>query len=105
MAESNKTKNLCPNISMEEWIQNEHESAECRSCLLPPIIQWYRNELQEKGLDNLADEIKIEVEGGDPLLMAKKFDEIKERVPDDLKSRLKEFDCYAQTYKGNGDGE
>jgi len=91
-------------ISMTEWIQQEDDS-KCRSCLLPPVIQWYRDELQEKGLDNLADEIKIEVENGDPLLIAKRFDEIKEKVPSDVKERLKEFDCYAQTYKGDGDGE
>lgn len=71
----------------------------CRPCLLPPLIQWYREELQEKGLDNFADEIKTVVENGDPLLIAKKFDEIKEKVPDDVKQRLREFDCYAQTYK------
>jgi hypothetical protein len=91
-------------VSMEEWIQNEDES-ECRSCLLPPVIQWYRDELQEKGLDNFAGQIKTAVESGDPLLMAKKFDEIKEKVPDNVKERLKEFDCYAQMHKENGDGE
>jgi len=92
-------------VSMEEWIQNEDEEKECRSCLLPPVIQWYRDELQEKGLDNFASQIKIAVESGDPLLMAKKFDEIKEKVPGNVKERLKEFDCYAQMHKGNGDGE
>ena len=91
-------------VSMEEWIQNEDEK-ECRSCLLPPVIQWYRDELEEKGLGNLASQIKTVVEGGNPLLMAKKFDEIKEKVPGDVKERLKEFDCYAQIHKGNGDGE
>jgi len=84
---------------MAEWIQNGGDSEECRPCLLPPVIQWYRDELQEKGLGNLARQIKTVVKKGDPLLIAKRFDEIKEKVPDDVKERLKEFDCYAQTHK------
>lgn len=71
----------------------------CRPCLLPPLIQWYMEELREKGFDNFADEIKTAVENGDPLLIAEKFDAVKEKVPDDVKQRLREFDCYAQTYK------
>jgi len=104
--ENNETKSPCAGcISMAEWIQQGDDSKECRPCLLPPVIQWYKNELEEKGLGNLADEIKVAVENGDPSLIAKRFDEIKEKVPDDVKERLKEFDCYAQTFKGDEDGE
>ena len=92
-------------VSMVEWIQNGDDDKECRSCLLLPVIQWYRGELQEKGLDDFADEIKVAVEKGDPSLIARRFDEIKEKVPGDVRERLKEFDCYAQTHKEDGDGE
>lgn len=118
---NDKDKDPCSDVvSMTQWMEKdtsgffnlndpgapeEHESIVgangevCRPCLLPPLIQWYMEELQEKGFDNLAGEIKTAVEGGDPLLIAKRFDEVKENVPDDVKQRLREFDCYAQTYK------
>jgi len=119
--ENDKDKDPCSCIlSMTQWMEEDtsgfHNLADpdapeepesivgangevCRPCLLPPLIQWYREELQEKGFDNLAGEITTVVEDGDPLLIAKKFDEVKEKVPDDVKQRLREFDCYAQTYK------
>lgn len=88
-----------PDIPEEPGIIVSANGEVCRPCLLPPLIQWYMEELREKGFDNFADEIKTVVEGGDPLLMAEKFDEVKEKVPDNVKQRLREFDCYAQTYK------
>jgi len=73
---------------------------ECRMCLLPPLIQWYESELRERGHNNLADEVKALTNSNDPLEVAEKFDEIKGRVDEDTRKRLKDFDCSAQVYKG-----
>jgi len=85
---------------MTEWLQANDDTKECRPCLLPPVIQWYHEELEERGLNDLAQELEAAVHEGDPLLIVKKFDAIKGTVPEDVKERLKEFDCAAQTYDG-----
>ncbi|MBA7707938.1 hypothetical protein ES703_116822 [subsurface metagenome] len=92
-------ENPCASItSMEKWVE-EGDEAECRPCLLPPVIRWYRDHLQQSGLNELAHEMETAIEGADPLIIAKTFDSIKAKVPDDVKKRLEEFDCAAQLYK------
>ena len=89
-------------IHMRDWIQQPDDKI-CRPCLLGPVIQWYRDELQAKGLNDLAIEVEGAIEGGE-ITMATKLDEIKSKVSPELKARLREFDCYAQIYKGEEDG-
>jgi len=104
--EENKIEGSCAYIiDMAQWIQEGDDNIECRPCLLPPLIQWYCEELQERGLNDLVDVIKKAVEIGDPLKIAKKFDAIKEVVSDELKERLKEFDCHAQFFKPENNGK
>ena len=89
----------CAGITgMKEWIEGGDER-ECRPCLLAPVIRWYRDELQQRGLNELAHEMEAAIEGADPLVIAERFDDIKNKVPDDVKERLKEFDCAAQLFK------
>ena len=83
---------------MKEWVQGGDPS-ECRECLLAPVIQWYREELQEKGHADLATELTQAVNTADPLTLCEKLDTIKDAVEESLRERLKEFDCAAQTYE------
>lgn len=93
-------ENPCAAIrGMKEWIEDGGDESECRPCLLAPVLRWYRDELQQRGLNELAHEMEMAIEGADPLVIAEKFDDIKNKVPDDIKERLKEFDCAAQLYK------
>ena len=92
-------KNLCADISsMQQWINGGTEE-ECRPCLLPPVIQWYREELSGNGMAALASEIESAVQGGDPDMIAWTIDNIKAKVPEPLRQRLREFDCHAQLHK------
>ena len=92
-------KDLCANItSMQQWINGGGEE-ECRPCLLPPVIQWYREELSENGMTALASEIESAVQDGDPGMIAWTIDNIKAKVPESLRQRLREFDCHAQLHK------
>lgn len=90
-------------IGMRDWIQQPDNDGVCRPCLLAPVTQWYMNELQGKGLNDLAAELEGAV-NGDEITLATKLDEVKDKVSPDLKARLKEFDCHAQLYKGGEDG-
>lgn len=96
--------NPCANmVSMTEWLEGETEE-DCRSCLLPPVIQWYAEALKENGLDELALEIEEVIKDSEPVVITKKLDEIMEKAPDDIKGRLMDFNCAAQTYE-EPDGE
>ena len=97
---------LCAStISMSKWIQEGDKNEECRPCLLPPLIQWYKEELQEKGFEELSSKIKEATDSGDPVKIAEVFDAIKDKVPNELKERLKEFDCHIQLFKENDNAE
>lgn len=95
-------KDTCANITgMKEWIEGDKNTdKECRMCLLPPVLQWYESELRERGHNDLADEVKALINSNDPLEVAEKFDEIKGKVDEDTRKRLRDFDCAAQVYEG-----
>ncbi len=90
---------------MKEWVQEEDPNGICRDCLLAPVLQWYREELVEKGhtkfveeLDQIAHEAEVL-----PLTLCEKFDTIKGEVEESLRERLEEFDCAAQAYEPEDD--
>ena len=85
---------------METWLADSPEG-ECRPCLLPPVIQWYREELEQHHPE-LVKEVDSAVHSGDASLIAWTFDSIKGKVPEKLQERLKEFDYHIQHYKGMG---
>ncbi|KKL08561.1 hypothetical protein LCGC14_2574660 [marine sediment metagenome] len=85
---------------MAPWVEGGTEN-ECRPCILGPVVQWYRDELKEKGL---SEEAAALVEVADnpessPLQVCEKLDRIKDEVGEPIRERLKEFDCAAQTYE------
>lgn len=83
---------------LKEWIHGPNQKL-CRPCALPILAGWYRNELEESGQADMANEI-VGLSGKEdvtPDELAEKLDGLKERVQDEkLKSRLKEFDCVIQ---------
>ncbi len=96
--------NPCPNLQpMAEWIKGETPGT-CRPCTLTPVVQWYWEELKERGLTDIAAELEAEVgvleEDNVEQVMAicKDLDEIKANAPEELRKRLEEFDCAIQSF-------
>lgn len=88
----------CPAQSMERWMK-EQEGEDCKPCLLAPVAQWYYSELQERGRDDLAQELEQAVTSDDGVAIAAVLDRIKEGADSGLRERLLEFDCALQTYR------
>ena len=90
---------------MATWIKEEDPRGICRECLLAPILQWYRDELKDKGHNGFVrnlDEIARAAEVL-PLQLCEEFDKIKGEVEESLRERLEEFDCAAQAYEPEDD--
>lgn len=81
---------------MEKWIQGD--TTFCRPCILPVTIDWYRQELAERGRQDLVEEIDNARMTEDTEATCKAMDAIKDKVPVDLKYRLMEFDCSTQEH-------
>lgn len=88
---------------MEEWVK-EGKPEECRPCLLGPVAQWYRDELEGKGhkdkaqvIEKLADETDVN-NTEQVLTFCRELDNIKNSVEEPLRERLKDFDCAAQSF-------
>lgn len=94
-------ENQCPiEIKpMADWVGEEDPDGLCRSCILGPVVQWYRDELQEQGQQELAENLVASIESDDAVKICKEMDDIKEQVDEELKDRLLEFDCSIQSFK------
>ena len=90
---------------MKVWVQEEGPSGICRECLLGPVLQWYRDELSDKGYTKFVDELNQIAHEAEvlPLTLCEKLDNIKGEVEESLRERLEEFDCAAQAYKPDDD--
>ena len=90
---------------MKVWVQEEDPNGICRECLLAPVLQWYREELNEKGHTKFAEELAQIAHEAEvlPLTLCEKLDNIKSEVEESLRERLEEFDCAAQAYKPEDD--
>jgi len=88
---------------MEEWIEGDTNF--CRPCILPVTIDWYRQELSERGHQELVEEIDKARMTEDPDATCKVMDAIKDRVPVDLRYRLMEFDCLTQEHAADMESE
>lgn len=92
--------NLLP---MAEWIKGE-EPGTCRPCMLAPVVQWYWQELKERGDEETAAQLEAEVDvleednAEQVMALCKDLDEIKAAAPEELRKRLKEFDCSIQSF-------
>ncbi len=90
---------------MATWVQEKDPKGICRDCLLGPVLQWYRDELNEKGYNKFVSELDEIARAAEvlPLQLCEEFDKIKGEVEESLRERLAEFDCAAQTYKPDDD--
>jgi len=90
---------------MADWIQEEDPKGICRECLLAPVLQWYREELVEKGYSKFTAELDTIARAAEtlPLQLCENLDKIKSEVEESLRERLEEFDCAAQTYDPDDD--
>jgi hypothetical protein len=84
---------------MAEWVGEEDKNGLCRECLLGPVVQWYRDTLQENKKESMAAELSDLTEAATPLQLCEKLDTIKGEVEESLRERLLDFDCAAQTYE------
>ena len=102
MAENKCPVDLKP---MKEWVQEEDPEGICRECLLAPVLQWYREELSDKGHTKFVNELNEIARAAEvlPLTLCEKLDNIKDEVEESLRERLEEFDCAAQAYKPDDD--
>ena len=89
--------------SMEQWISEDTKF--CRPCVLPVTIDWYRQELTERGHIELVEELDKARMTEDPDATCKAMDAIKERLPVDLRYRLMEFDCSTQEHAAEMEDE
>jgi len=83
---------------MAEWVVEEDPRGTCRECLLGPVLQWYRDTLQENNKKALANELSALTETATPLQICEKLDIIKTVVEESLRERLKDFDCATQSF-------
>jgi len=90
---------------MKVWVQEEDPNGICRECLLAPVLQWYREELNEKGHTKFAEELAQIAHEAEvlPLTLCEKLDNIKGEVEESLRERLEEFDCATQAYNPEDD--
>ena len=85
--------------SLEKWYSEDHEEEDgiCRPCTLKPLASFYVGVLEDKGLQEQADDLKQVFEQGDLLTTARKMDTIKASVGPDVRSSLENLDCFVQT--------
>lgn len=87
---------------MEKWV-GEEDTKQCRPCLLGPVVQWYADELKERGKVAVANRLTKTAEESDPLTLCRELDNIKNEVEEPLRERLKDFDCAVQAFKDEDD--
>lgn len=95
---------ISPSQPMAAWVGGGSE-AECRPCILGPVVQWYAGELRQQGHEDKAQRIEQAAQGQDPLQLCAEFDNIKGEVEDPLRERLCDFDCAVQAYDPQADLE
>ena len=87
---------------VKDWLDGD--TSYCRPCIMPVPIDWYQQELRERGQGDLADELERARMTEDPATVAQVMDSIKEKVNHDTRYRLMEFDCYTQEFAAEEDG-
>jgi len=102
--ESPEIKCACKNLQpMAEWVKEEDPDT-CRPCILGPVVQWYYQELKERGDEETAAKLETEVDVlteddiEQAVAICKDLDEIKVAAPEELRQRLEEFDCSVQYF-------
>lgn len=91
--------NACANLlPMEQWIADDKQG-ECRPCLLGPVVQWYRDTLDESGQKELASKLEKVSESANSVELCHELDQIKKAVPEEIRQRLVDYDCSAQRFE------
>ncbi len=85
-------------LPMVEWVQGG-DAEKCRDCMFTITIPWYYEELQERGLNEIMEDMEKIQKEGDPIKVAAALDQIKEQVEPEVKQRLLEFDCATQSFE------
>jgi hypothetical protein len=90
----------CKDIKpMKDWATSPSKNKKmCHSCMIGVPANWYEAELRDNGRGDLADELESHrvSETATAESVAKKMDDIKDRVDQPLKERLLELDCTTQ---------
>lgn len=85
--------------SVLEWVKEKTISENCPPCLITPLSGYYLGVLEEAGETKLASELQKVYAAGDVLTISKKLDTIKADVGEALSTKLRNLDCFAQTFK------
>jgi hypothetical protein len=85
--------------SIEDWINRGDKDGNCPPCLIKPLASYYVGVLEEARLQDKAENLKSVFEGGDILTIAQTMDKIRSEVESELKEKLRDFDCMAQSFK------
>ena len=85
--------------SVVEWVTDQTISENCPPCLIAPLSSYYLGALEKAGEKKLASELLEVFEAGDLLTISKKLDTIKADVGEALSTKLRDLDCFAQTFK------
>lgn len=87
---------------MGDWIKEKNQEG-CKPCVLTPVVQWYWQELKERGYTANAQKIESLAESldeDDPKQVEEiclELDKIKKEVSEAARERLKDFDCEVQS--------
>ncbi len=85
---------------METWISLEFgPDGECRPCRMAPAASMYLGVLEKENLPDAAKQLEDAYESEDPLTLAKAMDSIKVSAKEPIKQKLKEIDCFTQSYQ------
>jgi hypothetical protein len=68
--------------------------------MIPIVVAWYFEELEERGEKELLDDLEVVQKKGNPIETAAALDQVKEQADPELRQRLLEFDCATQTFDG-----
>ena len=87
---------------MSKWIAEKNQEG-CKPCVLTPVVQWYWEELKERGYTDHAKRIeslaeKLDEDNPEQIKgLCQELDRIKQEVPESVSERLKDFDCEVQS--------
>ncbi len=89
--------------SIEKWLEEgktkNEEGENCPPCLLAPLGSFYLGVLEENGLKKEAEGLQDIWKDQDGVKAARMMDDIKKRVPEEIRKKLLEIDCSAQSYR------
>lgn len=86
---------------LEKWIQGGDDT-ECRPCSLAFVAAWYRDLLNQHGLVQEAQDVERLGDSDDPIQVARALDTVKGRVPPEVQTKLREYDCAVQRREEKG---